>query len=576
MATDIIGALGAGSGVDVKSLAQSLVDAEKAPREAAINTKIDDNERRIAGYSAVMLSLDVLKTAFQKLNDKTDFNAGAVTNSSPTSVNAITSASAVPGNHTVEVVTLAAKQRSTMGSFATAATALNASAPFSIQLTVGSTVQTSIRVDNTTPQGVVDAINAANQGVSASLVDTGDASLPYTIVLTGEMGASASFSADVDDGTGTGQVDTLTFGAATADGTVSVAGVSVALTAGQSAAEVAAAVKIALDASDFIGSTGRSLVDNGNGSLRLQWSAADGSVAAINFQDDDSATGATMTSATLSNVVAGSAASDIALAATPLQAAADAVAVVNGLSVTRSTNAFDDVIPGVYMDLLAVNTGAPADVRVTRDTTAIKDNINAVVQAYNDAISDFAILTGARSEDEDDIYSGSLAGDSTMRTIKNQLRAMMLGDSSTPGAAMTAMRDIGLDIDRTGVISMDATKLDTALNNDFEGVVTMFSADTTNQSAYGTASRGIAGDAIKSLTDLIDTRGTIASQSSNAQSRIDDYQEVLDKLNTRMEALLARYTKQFAIMESIVGQSNSMRDGLKSTFDGMMAMYTNN
>jgi hypothetical protein len=42
-----------------------------------------------------------------------------------------------------------------------------------------------------------------------------------------------------------------------------------------------------------------------------------------------------------------------------------------------------------------------------------------------------------------------------------------------------------------------------------------------------------------------------------------------------MEALLARYTKQFGIMESVVGQSNAMRDSLSATFDGMMAMYTN-
>ena len=43
-----------------------------------------------------------------------------------------------------------------------------------------------------------------------------------------------------------------------------------------------------------------------------------------------------------------------------------------------------------------------------------------------------------------------------------------------------------------------------------------------------------------------------------------------------MEALYERYLRQFSAMESIVGESNSMRDSLKSTFDGMMAAYTNN
>jgi flagellar capping protein FliD len=42
-----------------------------------------------------------------------------------------------------------------------------------------------------------------------------------------------------------------------------------------------------------------------------------------------------------------------------------------------------------------------------------------------------------------------------------------------------------------------------------------------------------------------------------------------------MTALLARYNKQFATMESVVGQSKSLGTSLKSTFEGMMAAYTN-
>jgi hypothetical protein len=33
--------------------------------------------------------------------------------------------------------------------------------------------------------------------------------------------------------------------------------------------------------------------------------------------------------------------------------------------------------------------------------------------------------------------------------------------------------------------------------------------------------------------------------------------------------------KQFALMDSIVGSSNSMRESMKSSFEGMMASYTN-
>jgi flagellar capping protein FliD len=49
----------------------------------------------------------------------------------------------------------------------------------------------------------------------------------------------------------------------------------------------------------------------------------------------------------------------------------------------------------------------------------------------------------------------------------------------------------------------------------------------------------------------------------------------LAKLDDRMTRLLAHYTKQFAAMDSIVGQTKSTQTGLTSSFAGLMAMYTN-
>ena len=240
---DLIGALGAGSGVDVKALAQSLVDVEKLPRESAFNEKIDDQERRIAGYSALMLSLETVKTAFQKLNDLTDFNAGTVSNSSPNALDAVTTSAATPGRHTIEVQQLAAAQRDASNAFATKTDALNGGNPFSVTLTLGGAAQTSIRVATDTPQGIVDAINSADQGVTAQIIDTGDASTPYKIVLSGPIGLDGAFSYSTDDASGTARADTLTFQAATSSGTISVGGVSVEVTAGQTATEVAEAVR---------------------------------------------------------------------------------------------------------------------------------------------------------------------------------------------------------------------------------------------------------------------------------------------------------------------------------------------
>ncbi len=68
-AQKLITALGAGSGVDVAALAQNLVDAEKAPLLNAINSKIAKNEAKISGYGAVLASMDIIKKAFQALEN---------------------------------------------------------------------------------------------------------------------------------------------------------------------------------------------------------------------------------------------------------------------------------------------------------------------------------------------------------------------------------------------------------------------------------------------------------------------------------------------------------------------------
>jgi flagellar capping protein FliD len=66
------------------------------------------------------------------------------------------------------------------------------------------------------------------------------------------------------------------------------------------------------------------------------------------------------------------------------------------------------------------------------------------------------------------------------------------------------------------------------------------------------------------------------TKTNNANTESDKYRVRLAALQVRMDALLARYQKQFASMDSLVGSVNSQKTSLKATFDGMMASYTNN
>jgi flagellar hook-associated protein 2 len=468
---NIVNTLGAGSGIDVKGLAQSLVDAEKTPKKERIDAKIAQSEAKITGFGAVKFALSELKTAFGKLNDASDFSSIKPNNTQPSAFGISTSSTAEAGSYNIEVLQTALMQRTASSNFADRATPLNVISPdttgtaFSLNLTVGGVDKGDIAVVNPTPAGMVSAINGAKLGVTAQLINTGSG---YNVVITGETGATNAFSLTSKDSNG-----------------VAVTGVSFT---------------------------------------------------------------------------------------TPLQTATDASFKINGLTVSRSSNTITDVIDGVTLDLFTSTTGT-ARVDLNRDTAGIKDNIKGLVKAYNDFEETLKILGDRESEVEE--FGGALAGESLLQSVRAQVRAMITDTSSTPGTTITAARNVGLSIDRKGVLILDEAKLDTALQASFSEVSTLFSAGTNNKSIYSTAPGGLAGDAINKIEKMLLSTGTIEVQSQNTTAKIAKYKEELADLDERMEKLMSRYMSQFSVMESIVGNSKSTRESLKGTFEGMMNAYNN-
>src|SRR6218665_619006 len=71
---------------------------------------------------------------------------------------------------------------------------------------------------------------------------------------------------------------------------------------------------------------------------------------------------------------------------TPL-AAQDAIVRLDGVEVTRATNSFSDLIPGVQIDLKSAKPDVPVSVGVTRPTAAISQGVQDFVSAYNQLIA---------------------------------------------------------------------------------------------------------------------------------------------------------------------------------------------
>lgn len=195
---DYVQALGAGAGFDTKKIVEALVNAERAPAEARLNSKIAENEAKISGLGQAVSILNVVKDAAQRLNDAKDFKTFAVSNSQTNAFGASATTSARAGSNNITVSQIAQEQRSVSNAFASATDAFSAD-PVTLSLTVGSGAATEIAVADASLQGTVTAINEANLGVTAELVDTGVDGDRYRIQLIGETGASKAFSLTSSD-----------------------------------------------------------------------------------------------------------------------------------------------------------------------------------------------------------------------------------------------------------------------------------------------------------------------------------------------------------------------------------------
>jgi len=593
-AQKIITSLSAGSGVDTASLAQNLVNAEKVPQQNALNAKISKNDSRVSGYSAVAFVLSELNTAFTSLKDQTSFNSVSASNSQSSAFSVTTTTAAAVGNNEVEVLQLAKSQRRVSDGFTTANASLNGGRAMRLSFGLGSTdtwtptlstVQGQSGVtpfdestavtfkDMTVGQSVTVAglTYTATQATSASEVATIFSGLNASLTTPANpskgtfTGALTAFNSGVNAG-GTLNFTSVLSGTNVADLLVSGAKTSISLVAGRDTPQD---IADAINAGNF-GVTA-SLVNTGDGSgspFQLVLTGAKGAAGAFTLNSTYTAADGSISS-TPSQGGAGVNFSGLNAAD---QTATDSRVKVNGITFTRSTNSLTDVLTGVTLDLKGTTTGV-ATLALARDTTAIKDKFTNLVTVYNDAMSMLGVVSDPKSTVE--TYGATLVGDSTVRSVRNQVRALVQGTSTTPGSNVGAMWQLGLKVDQNGVMSLDETKLDTALATNFEDVVKTMTGNTNGLSAYSRQPAGFAGEAVRKLTKLISATGPIVSNTQNAENQNIKYKEQLSKLDIRMTALLSRYTKQFAAMDSLVGSVNSQKTSLKSTFDGMMAAYTN-
>ncbi|MCP0886216.1 flagellar filament capping protein FliD [Ligilactobacillus sp. WILCCON 0076] len=249
----------------------------------------------------------------------------------------------------------------------------------------------------------------------------------------------------------------------------------------------------------------------------------------------------------------------------------DASYTLDGYDLTSSSNTISDAINGATLTLTGVSSADSSDstgstlssttLTLTNDTSYLEAAVENFVDKYNATMTlldtDTAIDTS--TTDATEKSNGVLYGDSTATRLKSSLASLASAITGSSSSSLSSA-NVGLSVDSDGTMSVDTTKLESAISDSLTNVKNFFYTSTgkgtsktesgyttgfaslissyisTSYSSTGT-SKGIIGDKISSIT----------SQIKSLNSEVTD---LTSQLETKKEAYITKYTAVDAAMES--------------------------
>lgn len=390
-------ALGVGSSLDVNSLVTQLMAAEQQPI-AALATKEAKYQSQLTAYGSLKGALSTFQSSVAALSNPTKFTAvsASITDTSLATVSA--SSSAIAGVYSVSVDQLAQSQKLQSSALSATSTTLgsgtltisfgtytyNNNAPPTINgFTLNpdkATKTVTIGPSQSSLSGVQNAINAANVGVSANIINNGTG---YHLVITStDSGISNAVRITVADSSDSDNTDVL-------------------------------------------------------GLSRLTYNPA-GSPAITRLTQSTEPKNALLT--------------------------------VDGISISKASNAITDAIAGVNLNLQKSGT---SNMTVKQDTASIQSAVQAFVAAYNSLNSTISNLS---KYDLVNKKAAVLTGDSALNSLKSQLRTVFNTPLSKAGGGLTALSDVGIIFQKDGTLALNTSKLNSVMNDPSKDVSTLFAA----------------------------------------------------------------------------------------------------
>ncbi len=261
----------------------------------------------------------------------------------------------------------------------------------------------------------------------------------------------------------------------------------------------------------------------------------------------------------------------------PVSTADDAIIKYEGITISRSSNKIDDVVPEITLNVHD-KTEKTATIAVKPDVDASKAAIIEFVGKYNQAVAELNILSQNKQEiiDELDYLTadekeaeqkklGLFQSDFSLTNIKSNMASTlaaryMFSDS----AEITMLSQLGIATNAggysggysqsklRGYLEIDEKKLDDALANHLDDIKMIFGYDSDGDLIVDT---GIAYKLDKQISAYTQTGGILAMKTSSLDSKIKSSETKITKLESQMAKKEAELRNKYSQME---GSLNSL------------------
>ena len=435
----ISSSVGVGTGLNLTSLVNQLVAAEGQPVYTALDKREKLATASVSALGSIKSALSTFNDALKSLNSASSLASLQATVADSSRLTATASSSAVSGNYSIEVQSLAAPASLTTSASSASAT-LDGSGNGYLQITPrgGATWHLSMAATDTLAS-VRDKINSAsdNPGVTATVINADNGA--YLVLTSTKTGTAGSFS------------------------------------------------------------------------------------MTSSLWPDDSAD------------------------------ATDATLLVNGHSITRSSNTISDAIDGVTLNLLkTTDSGSSTTLQVANDTSALQTKLNSVVTAYNKLQT--LLKNQSSGYDSTDPSKTPLIGDAMVQALSRSLRTSFTGPVASATQDFKVAANFGLSVDRYGVMSLDTSKLSTAMAN----------GGTLKLDKLLNASDGVVTRLNSYIKPYLDFNGNIDARTRSLNDQLKKISTSRTEQDDRLTKLQSNLSRQFQAMDSLVAGYNSTTSYLSS------------